>query len=108
MSSKRLEIPLEKLLVTRRRLVGILPLSTLRPVVADRRHLKQSGLRLRRLYREHLSGWHHYPVGYTDDVFGYLPTEIMIQQGGYETDGFLKYFSYPVLVEGLSRSVGMP
>jgi neutral ceramidase len=29
------------------------------------------------------------PVGYVNDVFGYLPTENMIGSGGYEVDGFL-------------------
>ena len=33
------------------------------------------------------------PVGYVDDVFGYLPTESMVEEGGYEADGFLRYFS---------------
>ena len=33
------------------------------------------------------------PVGYIDDVFGYLPTKDMIKPGGYEAAGFLKEFS---------------
>jgi hypothetical protein len=33
------------------------------------------------------------PVGYTDTVFGYLPTQKMIQEGGYESGGFFKAFN---------------
>jgi len=33
------------------------------------------------------------PVGYVDDVFGYLPTREMLAQGGYEVDGFLESLS---------------
>lgn len=32
------------------------------------------------------------PVGYIDDVFGYLPTDAMLAEGGYEVDGFLEDF----------------
>ena len=32
------------------------------------------------------------PVGYIDDVFGYLPTEAMIAEGGYDVEGFIPYF----------------
>ncbi|MGD0548841.1 MAG: hypothetical protein ABR991_13645 [Terracidiphilus sp.] len=34
-----------------------------------------------------------WPVGYIDRVFGYLPTESMLPEGGYEVDGFLRKFS---------------
>ena len=30
--------------------------------------------------------------GYAHGVFGYLPTDEQIQQGGYEVDGFMRYF----------------
>ena len=30
--------------------------------------------------------------GYAHGVFGYLPTDQQIQQGGYEVDGFMPYF----------------
>lgn len=33
------------------------------------------------------------PVGYVDDVFGYLPTSELIPEGGYEVDGFRASFS---------------
>lgn len=33
------------------------------------------------------------PVGYIDDVFGYLPTESMSKEGGYESSGFLPAFN---------------
>ncbi|MDP8247358.1 MAG: neutral/alkaline non-lysosomal ceramidase N-terminal domain-containing protein [Candidatus Tritonobacter lacicola] len=33
------------------------------------------------------------PVGYINSVFGYLPTEEMVSQGGYEASGFIKYFN---------------
>ena len=32
-------------------------------------------------------------VGYTDHIFGYLPTDIQRSSGGYETDGFRQNFS---------------
>lgn len=32
------------------------------------------------------------PVGYIDSVFGYLPTERMLSEGGYESDQFRDYF----------------
>ncbi len=31
-------------------------------------------------------------VGYLDQVFGYLPTDEMVQNGGYEVDGFAPWF----------------
>lgn len=31
-------------------------------------------------------------VGYEGDVFGYLPTESMVAEGGYEARGFLRHF----------------
>lgn len=33
------------------------------------------------------------PVSYLDHVLGYLPTNKMLSEGGYEVDGFQKYFS---------------
>ena len=33
------------------------------------------------------------PLGYTDFLFGYLPTEAMLPEGGYETDEWQKFFS---------------
>ena len=33
------------------------------------------------------------PVGYIDEVFGYLPTSAIASEGGYEADGFFEYFS---------------
>ena len=30
--------------------------------------------------------------GYTDEVFGYLPTEDQIKEGGYESNGHFKPF----------------
>ena len=33
------------------------------------------------------------PVGYIDDVFGYLPTTAMLPQEGYEVSGHLPFFS---------------
>src|SRR2546428_6694671 len=32
------------------------------------------------------------PVGYTDTVFGYLPSARMLGQHGYEDEGFMKAF----------------
>ncbi len=32
------------------------------------------------------------PIGYTDHVFGYLPTEAMLEEGGYEAQGFVRWF----------------
>ena len=32
------------------------------------------------------------PVGCIDHVFGYLPTAEMLPEGGYEADGFLRWF----------------
>jgi len=31
------------------------------------------------------------PIGYTDHVFGYLPTASMLAEGGYEAEGFVKW-----------------
>ena len=36
---------------------------------------------------------HLVPVGYTGSVFGYLPTEAMLSEGGYEAGGFLPLFN---------------
>lgn len=33
-----------------------------------------------------------WPVGYVDSVFGYLPTQAMLSEGGYEVTGFRKRF----------------
>jgi hypothetical protein len=33
------------------------------------------------------------PVGYIDEVFGYLPTSKIASEGGYEANGFFEYFS---------------
>lgn len=33
-----------------------------------------------------------WPLGYTDSVFGYLPTGSMVTEGGYETDAFMQPF----------------
>jgi hypothetical protein len=33
-----------------------------------------------------------WPVGYIDSVFGYLPTQAMLCEGGYEVSGFRKAF----------------
>ncbi len=33
-----------------------------------------------------------WPVGYIDSVFGYLPTQAMLREGGYEVAGFRKLF----------------
>jgi neutral ceramidase len=33
-----------------------------------------------------------WPVGYIDSVFGYLPTQAMLREGGYEVTGFRKAF----------------
>lgn len=42
--------------------------------------------------REALGGGVGIPVGYIDDVYGYLPTERMVREGGYEADWFLRPF----------------
>ena len=34
------------------------------------------------------------PVGYIDEVFGYLPTAAMVSQGGYESEGFQESFGF--------------
>jgi hypothetical protein len=33
-----------------------------------------------------------WPVGYIDRVFGYLPTQAMLPEGGYEITGFQRSF----------------
>jgi len=33
------------------------------------------------------------PVGYIDEVYGYLPTERMLREGGYEVRWFLEAFA---------------
>ncbi len=38
-------------------------------------------------------GRYTFPVGYVDDVFGYVPTESMIEEGGYEAGEFFEPFS---------------
>jgi hypothetical protein len=34
-----------------------------------------------------------WPVGYADDVFGYLPTDAQVPEGGYEVDGYMPLFA---------------
>jgi len=40
------------------------------------------------LVRRACAGKTIWPVGYIDSVFGYLPTDSMLPEGGYEVDGF--------------------
>ena len=35
------------------------------------------------------------PIGYTDHTYGYLPTNRILQEGGYEADEFRNAFSLP-------------
>lgn len=39
-----------------------------------------------------LAGKMIWPVGYIDNVYGYLPTKAMLAEGGYEVRGFMKSF----------------
>ena len=45
-----------------------------------------------KLIRRALPGKTIWPVGYIDTVFGYLPTDAMLPESGYEVDGFKKAF----------------
>jgi len=40
------------------------------------------------------------PCGYLEDVFGYLPTSEQLKEGGYEAEGFLKYFGGKAIIYG--------
>jgi hypothetical protein len=42
----------------------------------------------------HLFGPDVWPVGYLGDVFGYLPDQAAIAEGGYEVDGFAEAFGF--------------
>ncbi len=33
-----------------------------------------------------------WPIGYADHTFGYLPTRVLIEEGGYECVGFMEHF----------------
>ena len=47
-----------------------------------------------------------WPVGYIDNVFGYLPTQDMLSEGGYEVAGFRKAFGIRgEFVENLEETV---
>jgi neutral ceramidase len=45
------------------------------------------------LLRSTLGSEYCIPVGYIDDVYGYLPTARMLREGGYEADWFLRPFA---------------
>ncbi len=45
---------------------------------------------IKRIYKDNLI----IPVGCIGTTFGYLPTNKMIKEGGYESDGFFKIFGY--------------
>jgi hypothetical protein len=47
-----------------------------------------------RLRREHPDD-HVWPVGYANDVFGYVPSRRVLQEGGYEGGGALLYYGRP-------------
>lgn len=40
------------------------------------------------------------PVGYIDEVYGYMPTAKILKEGGYEADGFLRSFSLQGQITG--------
>lgn len=44
------------------------------------------------LIKSALGGKKIWPVGYIDNVYGYLPTQAMLVEGGYEVKGFMKLF----------------
>ena len=46
---------------------------------------------IKKSYPQYLS----IPVGYIDEVYGYMPTAKILKEGGYEVDGFLRSFSLP-------------
>ncbi len=45
------------------------------------------------LLNTRFEGWLTIPVGYIDDVYGYLPTGRMLEEGGYEVSWFLQPFA---------------
>ena len=47
-----------------------------------------------RLRRDHPDD-HVWPVGYANDVFGYLPSRRILDEGGYEGGGALLYYGHP-------------
>ncbi len=48
-------------------------------------------------------------AGCLDQTHGYLPTELMLKQGGYEVDGFRPLFDYPTRFEpGIENAVLSP
>lgn len=47
-----------------------------------------------RLRRDHPDD-HVWPVGYANDVFGYLPSRRILDEGGYEGGGALLYYGQP-------------
>ena len=47
-----------------------------------------------RLRRDHPDE-HVWPVGYANDVFGYLPSRRILDEGGYEGGGALLYYGHP-------------
>lgn len=47
-------------------------------------------------------------LGYEGDVFGYLPTESMISEGGYESRGFMSHFGLEgTFMPGLDNKIAM-
>ena len=47
-----------------------------------------------RLRRDHPDD-HVWPVGYANDVFGYVPSRRVLDEGGYEGGGALLYYGRP-------------
>ena len=47
-----------------------------------------------RLRREHPDD-HVWPIGYANDVFGYVPSRRVLDEGGYEGGGALLYYGRP-------------
>ena len=52
-----------------------------------------------RLYREHPDA-HVWPIGYANDVFGYVPSRRILDEGGYEGGGALLYYGRPGPFDG--------
>jgi neutral ceramidase len=52
-----------------------------------------------RLRRDHPDD-HVWPVGYANDVFGYLPSRRILDEGGYEGGGALLYYGHPAPFDG--------
>lgn len=52
-----------------------------------------------RLRREHPAD-HVWPVGYANDVFGYVPSRRILDEGGYEGGGALLYYGRPGPFDG--------